>query len=118
MNVLLISPQTPTTFWSLKHAVRFVSKRAAFPPLGLLTVAAMLPKSWNVRLVDMDIRRLCDADVRWADYVLVSAMIVHKQSVQEEVIPSCKRLGKAIIGGGRTTAGENFFLPLGGERFC
>ena len=110
MNILLVSPATPTTFWSLKHAVRFVSKRAAFPPLGLLTVAAMLPRSWNLRLVDMDVTRLRDADVRWADYVLLSAMIVHKESVQREVIPRCKRLGKPIIGGGPlfTTGYEEF----------
>ena len=110
MNILLVSPATPTTFWSLKHAVRFVSKRAAFPPLGLLTVAAMLPRSWNLRLVDMDVTRLRDADIQWADYVLVSAMIVHKQSVQDDLIPRCKRLGKPIIGGGPlfTTGHEEF----------
>ena len=114
MNVLLVSPQTPTTFWSLKHAVRFVSKRAAFPPLGLLTVAAMLPRTWAIRLVDMDIRRLRDADIRWADYVLVSAMIVHKQSVREDVIPRCKRLAKAIIGGGPlfTTGYEDYAVDV------
>jgi radical SAM superfamily enzyme YgiQ (UPF0313 family) len=100
MNVLLISPQTPTTFWSLKHAMRFVSRRAAFPPLGLLTVAAMLPTSWNLRLVDLDVHRLRDADLRWADYVLVSAMIVHKQSVDDEVIPRCQQFGKPIVAGG------------------
>jgi radical SAM superfamily enzyme YgiQ (UPF0313 family) len=98
------------TFWSLKHAVRFVSKRAAFPPLGLLTVAAMLPKSWNVRLVDMEVTRLRDVDIRWADYVLVSAMIVHKQSVQEDIIPRCHRLAKPIIAGGPlfTTGYEDY----------
>jgi radical SAM superfamily enzyme YgiQ (UPF0313 family) len=110
MNVLLVSPQTPMTFWSAKHAVRFVSKRAAFPPLGLMTVAAMLPKEWNLRLVDMDVSRLRDADLRWADYVLVSAMIVHKQSMLSDVIPRCKRLGKPIIGGGPlfTTGYEDY----------
>jgi radical SAM superfamily enzyme YgiQ (UPF0313 family) len=110
MNVLLISPRTPMTFWSLKHAVRFVSKRAAFPPLGLLTVAAMLPRSWNLRLVDMDVTRLRDTDIQWADYVMVGAMIVHKQSVQEEIIPRCKQLGRAIIGGGPlfTTGYEDY----------
>jgi len=100
MNILLVSPQTPLTFWSLKHAVRFVARQAAFPPLGLLTVAAMLPKSWNLRLVDMDVTRLTDADLRWADYVLVGAMIVHKQSIDEEIIPRCQRMGRTIIGGG------------------
>lgn len=100
MNVLLVSPQTPMTFWSLKHAVRFVSRRAAFPPLGLLTVAALLPRSWNLRVVDMDVHRLRDSDLRWADYVLVGAMIVHKQSIEEEIIPRCKRMNRSIIGGG------------------
>lgn len=98
--MLLISPQTPTTFWSLKHAVRFVSRHAAFPPLGLLTVAAMLPRSWNLRLVDMDVKRLRDADLRWADYVLIGAMIIHKQSIDEEIIPRCRRFDRTIIGGG------------------
>jgi len=91
MNILLISPQTPLTFWSLKHAVRFVARKAAFPPLGLLTVAAMLPKSWNLRVVDMDVTRLHDADLRWADYVMIGAMIVHKRSIDEEIIPRCQR---------------------------
>src|SRR5215211_2677982 len=100
MNVLLVSPQTPLTFWSLKHAVRFVARQAAFPPLGLLTVAAMLPKSWYLRVVDMDVTTLRDADLRWADYVMIGAMIVHKQSIDEEIIPRCTRLGRAVIGGG------------------
>jgi radical SAM superfamily enzyme YgiQ (UPF0313 family) len=100
MNVLLVSPATPTTFWSFKHAMRFVARRAAFPPLGLLTVAAMLPRSWNLRLVDMEVTRLSDADILWADYVLVSAMIVHKASLDAEVIPRCRQLGRPIVGGG------------------
>jgi radical SAM superfamily enzyme YgiQ (UPF0313 family) len=110
MNILLISPQTPMTFWSLKHAVRFVSRQAAFPPLGLLTVAAMLPRSWNLRLVDMDVTRLRDADLKWADYVLIGAMIVHKQSIDEEIIPRCRRMGKTIIAGGPlfTTGYEDY----------
>jgi radical SAM superfamily enzyme YgiQ (UPF0313 family) len=100
MNVLLVSPATPTTFWSFKHAMRFVARRAAFPPLGLVTVAAMLPRSWNLRLVDMEATRLTDADILWADYVLVSAMIVHKASLDAEVIPRCRQLGRPIVGGG------------------
>jgi radical SAM superfamily enzyme YgiQ (UPF0313 family) len=110
MNILLVSPATPTTFWSLKYAVRFVARRAAFPPLGLLTVAAMLPRSWHLRLVDMDVTPLTDTDIRWADYVMVGAMIVHKASVQTEVIPRCRRLGRPIIGGGPlfTTGHEEF----------
>src|SRR3954453_10596133 len=100
MNILLVAPQTPLTFWSLKHAVRFVARQSVFPPLGLLSVAAMLPKSWNLRVIDMDVTRLRDSDLRWADDVMIGAMIRHKQSSDEEIIPRCTRLGRGIIGGG------------------
>lgn len=63
MKVLLVSPRTPDTFWSFKHALRFVSKRASMPPLGLLTVAAMLPRDWELKLVDLNIERLRDEDL-------------------------------------------------------
>jgi radical SAM superfamily enzyme YgiQ (UPF0313 family) len=109
MNVLLVSPETPTTFWSLKHAVRFISRRAAFPPLGLLTVAAMLPKDWNLRLVDLNVRPLRDADLHWCDYVMTSAMIVHRESV-EEIIERAARVARPVIGGGPlfTTGHDEF----------
>ena len=99
MKVLLISPTTPETFWSFKHVLRFVSKRAAFPPLGLLTVAAMLPADWQVKLVDLNVNRLTDEDLRWADYVMLSAMIVHKESVSD-IVNRCRAFGKPIIAGG------------------
>jgi radical SAM superfamily enzyme YgiQ (UPF0313 family) len=79
--------------------VRFVSRRAAFPPLGLLTVAAMLPREWNLKLVDLNVHRLRNADLRWADYVMLSAMIVHRDSV-DEVVARAERFGRPIIGGG------------------
>ncbi|MHB8973145.1 MAG: B12-binding domain-containing radical SAM protein [Pirellulaceae bacterium] len=99
MKVLLISPPTPDTFWSFKHVLRFVSKRAAFPPLGLLTVAAMLPTDWQLKLVDLNVCSLTDDDLRWADYVMLSAMIVHKASVSD-IIDRCRGFGKPIIAGG------------------
>lgn len=61
MNVLLVSPRTPTTFWSFRHVMPLISRRAAFPPLGLLTVAAMLPREWSLRLVDLNVANLTDA---------------------------------------------------------
>ena len=73
MKVLLVYPPTPDTFWSFKHVLRFVSKRAAFPPLGLLTVAGTLPADWQLKLVDLNVNRLTDDDLRWADYVMISA---------------------------------------------
>ncbi|MEE8584823.1 MAG: radical SAM protein, partial [Acidobacteriota bacterium] len=99
MNILLISPATPSTFWSFKHAVRFVSKRSAFPPLGLLTVGAMLPRHWKLKLVDMDATALTDPDLLWADYVMVSAMLVHRDSVAE-IARRCQAHCKPVIAGG------------------
>ncbi len=109
MNILLVYPQYPDTFWSFKHALRFVLRKAAFPPLGLLTVAAMLPKEWNKKLVDMNVHSLTDKDIKWADYVFISAMVVQKNSVNE-VIHRIKKLGVKIVAGGPlfTTEPEQF----------
>jgi radical SAM superfamily enzyme YgiQ (UPF0313 family) len=109
MNILLISPRTPDTFWSFKHAIRFVSRKASMAPLGLLTVAAMLPPEWQLKLVDMNVEKLKDEDLRRADYVLLGAMIVHKDSVYE-IVARCAVLGKTVIAGGPlfTTGHEAF----------
>lgn len=109
MNVLLVSPTTPDTFWSFKHALKFVSRKAAFPPLGLLTIAALLPNAWNRRLVDLNVAPLEDDALRWADYVMVGGMIVHRPSV-EDIIARARRMGKPVIGGGPlfTTGYEEF----------
>ncbi len=109
MNILLISPLTPDTFWSFSHAMRFVGKKAAFPPLGLLTVAAMLPREWSLRLIDLNVRKLTDADLDWADSVFLSAMIIHEPSARE-VIRRSNAKGKPVVAGGPlfTTASERF----------
>jgi radical SAM superfamily enzyme YgiQ (UPF0313 family) len=112
MRVLLIYPETPDTFWSFKHVLRFVSKRAAFPPLGLLTVAAMLPSRWDLRLVDLNVDRLTDAALDWAEYVMISAMLVHKASVRD-VVRRCRARGKPVIAGGPLfTTGHKDFPEL------
>jgi len=98
-NVLLVYPEYPDTFWSFKHALKFVSKKATFPPLGLLTVAAMLPEGWEKRLVDMNVRPLRDEDLRWADWVFLSAMAVQRKSV-EEVLKRCREAGVKTVAGG------------------
>ena len=89
--------------------LRFVSKRSTFPPLGLLTIAAMLPADWQLKLVDLNVERLKDSELRWADYVMISAMIVHKNSVNE-IVARCNALHKPIIAGGPlfTTGHEQF----------
>ncbi|MGQ9631779.1 MAG: B12-binding domain-containing radical SAM protein [bacterium] len=109
MKVLLAYPQYPDTFWSFKHVLKFVSKRAAFPPLGLLTVAAMLPEEWDKKLVDMNVTSLRDEDLEWADYVFISAMMVQRESVAA-LIERCKRFRVKIVAGGPlfTTGYEDF----------
>lgn len=99
MKILLVYPQYPDTFWSFKHALKFMFKKATFPPLGLLTVAAMLPQEWEKRLVDMNTTALTDQDLKWADYVFLSAMVVQQQSARE-VIDRCRKLGTKIVAGG------------------
>ena len=99
MNVLLVYPVCPDSFWSFKHALKFISKKAAVPPLGLITVSAMLPAQWNKKLVDMNVSTLINADIYWADYVFISAMYIQKESVMQ-VIADCKKRGTKIVAGG------------------
>ena len=99
MNILLVYPRYPDTFWSFKYVLRFVSKKAAFPPLGLLTVASMLPKDWNKKLIDTNVADLKDEHLEWADMVFISAMIVQKENAQE-IINRAKAHGKIVVAGG------------------
>ena len=99
MRVLLVYPDFPDTFWGFKHALKFVSKKASFPPLGLLTVAAMLPGEWEKKLVDMNVSQLKDKDITRADYVFISAMSIQRKSVCG-IIARCKKLGVKTVAGG------------------
>jgi radical SAM superfamily enzyme YgiQ (UPF0313 family) len=99
MNVLMIYPQYPDTYWSFKHALKFISKKAAVPPLGLITVSAMLPEGWNKKLVDLNIESLINKDIEWADYVFLSGMYIQKDSVNE-ILTRCKNHSVKIIAGG------------------
>ncbi len=99
MNILLVYPKYPDSFWSFKHALKFVSKKAGSPPLGLLTVASMMPSDWNIKLIDMNTTPLKDKEINWADYVCISAMSVQSESV-DLIMERCKNLNKKIIAGG------------------
>src|SRR4030066_846445 len=99
LKILFVYPKYPDTFWSFKHALKFVSKKAALPPLGALTVAAMLPERWEKRLIDMNVNPLSDSDIKWADYVFISAMIIQKDSAKE-VITRCNILETKVVAGG------------------
>jgi radical SAM superfamily enzyme YgiQ (UPF0313 family) len=108
-KVLLIYPQYPNSFWSFKNILKLIGKRAIYPPLGLLTVAAMLPHGWEKKMIDMNVDKLLDNDINWADVVFISAMIVQKESVKE-VIKKIKYFQKPIVAGGPlfTTGWEEF----------
>ena len=110
MNVLLLYPEFPDTFWSFKYALKFIRKKAAFPPLGLLTVAAMLPPEWEKRLVDVNVRKLAERDLAWADVVFVSAMIAQRASAQD-LIARCRAAGKRIVAGGPLFTSEHSQFP-------
>ena len=99
MNALLIYPKFPDTYWSFKHALSFLGKRAAQPPLGLMTVAALLPASWNKRLVDENVECLRDRDLAWADVALISAMHIQKDALFD-ILARCRAMGlRTVVGG-------------------
>ena len=99
MNALLVYPEFPDTYWSFKHALKFLGKRAAQPPLGLMTVAALLPATWKKRLVDMNVERLRDRDLDWADVVLLSGMHIQRNSLAV-IVERCRARGlRTVVGG-------------------
>jgi len=99
VKVLLVYPDYPDSFWSFRHALRFISKKAGVPPLGLITVSAMLPSGWKKKLVDMNVSPLHTADILWADYVFISAMYIQKESVSG-IIEECLKHKVKIVAGG------------------
>jgi radical SAM superfamily enzyme YgiQ (UPF0313 family) len=106
MNVLLIYPKFPDTFWSFKYALNFIHKKAANPPLGLLTVAAMLPDDFQRRLVDVNVACLTDDDLAWADMAFIGAMAVQRDSAKQ-IIARCKQNGLKVIAGGPLFTAES-----------
>jgi len=100
MKALLVYPaHLPQTYWSFSGALPYIERRAAFPPLGLITLAAMLPEHWDLRLIDMNVAALRDSDLLWADVVLTSTMVVQAPSLAE-VVARCNRLGVPVAAGG------------------
>ncbi len=103
MNALLIYPEWPDTYWSFKHALPFEGKRSVYPPLGLMTVASLLPKHWNKRLVDTNIRPLTDADLKWADVAMLSGMLIHREELLQ-ILARCRKRGLRTVIGGPVTS--------------
>ena len=106
MNALLIYPHFPDTFWGFKHSLKVIRKKASSPPLGLLTVAGMLPDDWKLLLVDLNVSELDDSDLEWAQVALVSAMVLQRDSARE-TIARCKEKGVTVIAGGPLFSSEH-----------
>jgi len=109
MNILFVYPKIPATFWSFHNAVKFISKKSSEPPLGLITIAAMLPGWWSKKLIDMNVAELTDEQLQWADYMFISAMNIQRKSF-EEVVARANRLKIPVVAGGPmvTTEHEEF----------
>ncbi|MBD2338459.1 B12-binding domain-containing radical SAM protein [Calothrix sp. FACHB-156] len=99
MNVLLLYPRFPKSFWSFEKTLALLDRKAMIPPLGLVTVAAILPQEWNFKLVDRNVRQVTEAEWAWADLVILSAMIVQKEDLLDQ-IKEAKRRGKRVAVGG------------------
>jgi hypothetical protein len=99
VNVLLIYPRFPDTFWSFRYALRFIGKKAAFPSPGLLTVAALLPEEWSKRVVDFNVDDLTDNDFSWADMAFIGGMAVQQESARQII----SVMGGFIVGFDRDT---------------
>ena len=98
-KILLVNPKYPDTYWSYKHALKFISKKAANPPLGLLTVASLLPAEWEKKLIDLNVSPLKDKDIMRADCIFLTAMSIQKRSVNE-IVERCRFFNKKIVAGG------------------
>ncbi len=99
MRALLVYPQFPKTFWSYEKILELVNRKVLLPPLGLITVAAILPQTWEFKLVDRNIRAVTDDEWQWADIVIMSGMIVQKADMLDQ-IAIAKRYGKRVAVGG------------------
>jgi radical SAM superfamily enzyme YgiQ (UPF0313 family) len=99
MRVLLLYPQFPKTFWSFEKILELIDRKVLLPPLGLITVAAILPQTWEFKLVDHNVREVTEAEWAWADVVILSAMIVQQQDMLA-LVRECKRRGKKVAVGG------------------
>lgn len=117
MRALLVHPEFPPTYWGFQHALAITGKRVTLPPLGLLTVAAHLPESWELRLVDLNVAPLAQQDLAWADVVLTGGMLVQSRSLRD-VLARARAAGKRTVLGGPapTTSPDEF--PEADVVFC
>ncbi|HUL77476.1 MAG TPA: cobalamin-dependent protein, partial [Vicinamibacteria bacterium] len=105
MRVLLVQPRSPVTYWSHEQSLPFIGKSTLLPPLGLVTLAALLPERWDLRLRDLNVAPLADADLVWADVVLLSGMLVQADSMRG-VLRRARAAGRRTVVGGPAATGS------------
>ncbi len=110
LKALLVYPEFPDTFWSMKHAVRIMGKKSTYPPLGLMTVSSLLGNEWEKKLIDLNVEPLTQEQIDWADYIFISAMNVQIDSVRD-IIKVTKQRGKKIVAGGTLFTHEYHLFP-------
>jgi radical SAM superfamily enzyme YgiQ (UPF0313 family) len=104
MNVLLLYPRFPKSFWSFEKTLALLDRQAMLPPLGLVTVAAILPQEWNFKLVDLNVREVTQTEWDWAEHVILSAMIVQKADLLAQIQIAKQKGKKVAVGGPYATA--------------
>ncbi|MGK7926089.1 MAG: B12-binding domain-containing radical SAM protein [Spirulina sp.] len=112
MKALLLYPLFPKSFWSFEKALELVGRKALLPPLGLITVAGILPQEWEFKLVDRNVREVTEAEWDWAEIVILSGMIVQKGDMLDQIREAKRRQKKVAIGGPYATS---FYKELQGE---
>jgi radical SAM superfamily enzyme YgiQ (UPF0313 family) len=110
MNVLFLYPRVPNNFWSMQDLVKIMGHKVSYPPLGLMTIAPLLPVTWNKRLIDVNVKMYTKKDLLWADLIFISAMNVQTPFVYP-IIKDCKSLGKTIVAGGPLFTHEHEKFP-------
>jgi len=115
MNALLIYPRFRESYWSFEKALELIKKRAMMPPLGLITVAAILPQDWDFRLKDHNIEPIADDDWAWADIVLFSGMLVQKADMQALIQEARRRRIPSVCGGPYATALSEELIEAGAD---
>ena len=117
MKILFVYPKYPQTYWSFSGVLNYIDKKAIFPPLGLLTIASMVPEEWEKKLIDVNVQPLEDQDINWADMIFISAMIVQKEDAIS-IIARCKQAHKVVVAGGPIfTTNHDDFEYLGVDHF-
>jgi hypothetical protein len=109
MNFLLVYPKNLKEFWSYEAWLKYIFSIEGFPPVVLITLSSKLPRVWNKKLIDMNVKNICDEDIQWADYVIINAKLNQRKSA-DKVIEKCKKLNrKTVVCGSLFTNNDEYY---------